>query len=695
MTAPAPAPAALQQNRSALARELADFLVELSIALHKHAVYPPSHPLLATAVQRLERRGARLFQERPTISLGVARRQLVIEGVATDAANPLLRDLAQRLHDHHLGAIRFTKGLTVFELGAALATLATDAKRSTEPLGLRAHELIPRWEHVQLFPVAYDHLELLDGAHAPPAPDGPPAHARPNELWIGLARAALAAEGEAEGIDHAPTAVATAIEHHARDTAYDQVVVGYLLQITGELRSVGDEQSVALQQRVSELVSSLSSGTLKRLLEMAGDVGQRQRFVLDAAQGMAVDAVLDVLGAAAEVSQREISHPLLRVLRKLASHAEGGPSASREAAAETLRDQVKQLVHSWKLTSTNSDRYRGILDRLTAGAGETTAATTNGARYEPERLLATSLECYAHNEATLAAVEQLVIDRKLGTLLDQLETPSVASVVVEELWRQLARPGVVYGILERPPVEYAALERLVRRMRVAAAPPLLDALIVTDDRTLRAKLLGLLAAVGDEAAPLAVDRLEGAAWYVQRNLLEVLARLERWPPRFSPLVYVRHADARVRRPAMRLAMRVPAEREAAIALALCDSDPGMLRLGLAAVGDALPVGTAPVLRQRLADPDFPAELRAAVLRAVAADRSDATLDVLLRHVVEDRRFGLGERLAAATPEMLAALKGLSVHWRDDPRVRPIVRRAATSSAAEVRAAAAQVLAASA
>src|SRR5687768_15240883 len=126
------APAALQPNRSALARELADFLVELSIALHKHAVYPPSHPLLATAVQRVERRAARLLQERPTISLGVARRQLVIEGVATDAANPLLRDLAQRLHDHHLGAIRFARGMASAELGEALATLASDAKRTSQ-----------------------------------------------------------------------------------------------------------------------------------------------------------------------------------------------------------------------------------------------------------------------------------------------------------------------------------------------------------------------------------------------------------------------------------------------------------------------------------------------------------------------------------------------------------------------------------
>lgn len=690
------APAAQQLNRNALARELADFLVELSIALHKHAVYPPAHPLLGTAVQRVERRAARLLQERPTISLGVARRQLVIEGVMTDAANPLLRDLAQRLHDHHLGAIRITRGIVSAELSDALATLAHDARRTAQPVGLRPAELLPRWEHLQLFPVAYDHLELLDGDKAPPLPpEGPGAHVRPNDLWIDLARVALAIEDDAAGIDHTPSAVASAIDHHARDTAYDQVVVGYLLQITDELQIAGNEQSIALQRRVSEMVHALTPSTLRRLLDMAGDLNQRQRFVLEATQGLAVDAVLDVLGAAAEVSQREVSHPLLRVLRKMAVHAEEGPAASRAEAAESVREQVRELVHSWKLTSNTTDRYRGVLDRLTAATGGTRAEATTSSRYEPERLIATSLECYAYNDATLDAAKALVAERKLGVLLDHLELQAVASVVVEELWRQLARPGTVYGILERPPVEYAALERLVRRMRVAAAPPLLDALVVTDDRTLRAKLLGLLAAVGDEAAPLAVDRLVGAPWYVQRNLLEVLARLQQWPSHFSPLAYVRHADARVRRPAMRLAMRVPTERDAAVALALCDSDVGMLRLGLAATGDVLPAGTAAVLRQRLAEPEFPAELRAAMLRALASDRTDTTLELLLRYVVAERRFGIGERLAAPTPEMLAALAGLAAHWRDDPRVRQYVRRASTSSDQVVRAVVGRVLAASA
>ena len=77
-----------------LSRDLADFLIELSIALHKHAMYPEGHPSLAPAAAGLTRRAALLLEDRATISLGVARNQLVIEGVATDPKHPVLRELA-------------------------------------------------------------------------------------------------------------------------------------------------------------------------------------------------------------------------------------------------------------------------------------------------------------------------------------------------------------------------------------------------------------------------------------------------------------------------------------------------------------------------------------------------------------------------------------------------------------------------
>src|SRR6266581_1311000 len=174
-------------EKAALSRELADFLIELSIALHKHSMYPEGHPSLDPAAAGVTRRAEHLFEGRTTVALGVARQQLVIEGVATDAKNPLLAELAGRLHRHHLGAVTFHRGLRVSEVAAVLKTLSVEAERSGEPLGLGPLELLQEDDQV---PAPGDDMGSKERG------------LRGAQLWVGLARAALTAEamgGEGAG----------------------------------------------------------------------------------------------------------------------------------------------------------------------------------------------------------------------------------------------------------------------------------------------------------------------------------------------------------------------------------------------------------------------------------------------------------------------------------------------------------------
>ena len=130
--APAPPLRTLGEKRATLPRELGDFLIEFSISLHKHATYPLGHPILAPAAEAVARRLDSLLLERGTLSLGVARDQLIIEGVATDPKNPVLKDLADRLHRHHLGAISFHRGVSPLEIEEALKVVASDADRGSD-----------------------------------------------------------------------------------------------------------------------------------------------------------------------------------------------------------------------------------------------------------------------------------------------------------------------------------------------------------------------------------------------------------------------------------------------------------------------------------------------------------------------------------------------------------------------------------
>src|SRR5688572_26895964 len=264
-------------DTAALSKELSDFLLELSIALHKNAIYPAGHPLLENTSSELCRRVEALLKERDSISLGVARHQLIIEGVATDDTNPVLRELALRLHRHHLGAVKFSRGVNEDEIVRMLATVSRDTRQLPRPLGMEGPEVLAQWAHIRLFPLTFAQLQLLDEDGEVPPAEGDDSMksagsgSRSAQLWIGLARAALVTDTGARFDDDDersvdPTVIAQAIEERKRDAAYDQVVVGYMLQINEEIKQKGSREQAALTRRVSQLVGNLSPEALQRLL---------------------------------------------------------------------------------------------------------------------------------------------------------------------------------------------------------------------------------------------------------------------------------------------------------------------------------------------------------------------------------------------------------------------------------------------
>src|SRR4029078_12877012 len=90
-----------------LSRDLADFVMELAVALHKMVMYPAGHPPLKNTQKSVLERLESLLRERQSLALGVAREQLVVEGVATDPKNPLVRGLARHLHPHSPAGVKF------------------------------------------------------------------------------------------------------------------------------------------------------------------------------------------------------------------------------------------------------------------------------------------------------------------------------------------------------------------------------------------------------------------------------------------------------------------------------------------------------------------------------------------------------------------------------------------------------------
>lgn len=691
-------PVTSSNESASLSRDLSEFLIEFSIALHKHAIYPEGHPLLASSETRLALGLAALLETRGTLSLGVARNQLVIEGVATDPVNPLLRELAQRLHRHHLGAVKFARGVRDAEVADLLRTLAVEGSRVETPLGLGPAEALRRWEHIRLFALTFEHLELLDDDKDEQKKDESELRDgqrfRAAQLWIGLARAALASElggGEGEHTPSAadPTVIAKAIDEHQREQAYDQVIVGYLLQISTELqRGGGGSETASLRRRVSRLVSSLNPETLRKLLEMGGDAMQRKQFVLESIQGMAVDAIVELAKAAADSSGQTISHSLIRMLNKLAVHAERGPETLRAGAEHALRDNVRRLVEGWELGDPNPDAYRKALEAMSRHSTSPFRASGD-ADAEPERLIEMSLELGVVGESTVDAIDNLIHSGRVGEVAAMLESETTDAATRDAIWAHLATPDVLRTMLEAQQPDLPTIARLAEQMGVAAIEVLLEGVEKAEETSARWKLLDLLAQFGAEVGERAAKRLQDAPWYVQRNLLVLMGRLPELPAGFSPELFATHSEPRVRREAIKLQLRSPIMRERAIITGLRDREPRILQLALSAAVEECPLPAAPELMALLRSRSLDADLRVLAIRALACVKLPNVLEELLRYVSGRRKLlGLGSpRLPAKSPVMLAALSGLAAHWSAHTRARGILRLASTSADPEIRAAA--------
>ena len=691
---PATPPAPPQPAVASLSRELSDFLVELSITLNKHAIYPQNHPLLDVAVDGVANRLGMLFvDDRDSLSIGVARRQLIIEGVATDPMNPVLKELAQKLHQHHVGALKFTRGITRDELAAALSALAVDPTRAEKPIGHDTERLGEIWHHVRFFPLTYDRLQLIeDEPGEAPSMDKMLA-GRATQLWIGLARAALfsdatGAEKKKSDADDdtalEPATVARAIDEHQREEAYDQVIVGYLLQIGEELKTAEGPEAAGLQRRVSHLVGSLKQSTLERLLEMGGDKVQRRKFLLDASQGITVDAVLDLVKAASSAEGQTVSHSMLRMLSKLAHHPSANATALRGKTDPTLRDVMRRLIDDWSLDDPNPEAYRQALENMSSLRNLTDKAA-NGTRatdVEPERMIQIAIEIGAMGPQVHMAMEDLARIGKVDTLLDLVERgPSVGASA--PVWDFLVEEGVFESLLSQQRFDMPLIARFVKKLGGDAAPAILAAATRIEEAKTRAQFYDLLQTLGD-VGPRLAERLPEAPPGVQRELLALLGKLDTLPTGFSPHTYLESEDPLVRREAVRLLLKNPAERDETIVSALSDPDDRVVFAGLSAAQENCPPLGINLIKQRVDRGELDSQLRTMGIRIVAQKKTADALEWLLPYVLTETNWARRPKLCSSSPEMLAALSMIAAHWRNYPGAETVLKLAAQSKDPEVR-----------
>src|SRR2546425_5527510 len=148
---------------------------------------------------------------------------------------------------------------------------------------------------------------------------------------------------------------------------------------------------------------------------------------------------------------------------------------------------------------------------------------------------------------------------------------------------------------------------------------------------------------------------------------------------------MRHADARVRWQAVKLQLKLPAERDEALIAGLRDQDPRTLRLALsiAVALQACPDTAVPLLVNRATDRTLAGDLRALAVRCLGYTKASAALETLLQLTAGGRPlFGRG-KLAGKSPQLLVALAALAARGGGDPPARARPGIAASSTPGEI------------
>ena len=664
-------------------------LVRFAGTLNRRRSYAPSHPIVVVAEEQLLDSAVEALRERSTLSIGVARHELLIDGTPWEARTATARELAGRLHRRGVGAITIESGINLVELRAALAWLVAD---SAGP-----KDAPPNQSGVHITRTAYD-LLILDDAMR----DAQSAIA---SLWRVLAEvtglqpertepdpyAELPAEYAGLPLiheDEAPSGAAgydtSAILDRLRGSLGDPTVAHRaaiaLLDLTNHGVTTTDEGRALIGEQLLSLLEHLGHASLGPIVKSFADTDRQHNFVAQTIDVLPVAEAVIWLGNAATASEQQISHQMLRLMSKLSSVAE----AKHDPATEGIfRDAARELVQGWSLADPNPAQHTELLDRIAGfervsrGGGGGRRSGPSSSIIESSRLVQMSLELDTVGEDTIAAVEALLANGSGRPLMQWIAAAGATSAAVE--LRGIATSNkLVRQLLLTEPVDRLEARALLEELDVTSSDTLIDILGEAGSKGTRLLVRQRLAEFGEAITPRLLERLGEGPWYLTRNLLSLLHDTEaqrsgEGAAAQSITQLLDHAQVQVRLEALRVLTGMGDERRtAALSHALRDENERVVVVALQDLSDAaadygeLPPALVTQIMALVDAGKHSEPVRARAIRALAATRSDAIRDWLIGIV--SRKTAIFRRLILAEPSQpaVSALHVLTRVYAADP-----------------------------
>ncbi|MBC7844622.1 MAG: hypothetical protein H7099_20105 [Gemmatimonadaceae bacterium] len=668
-------------------------LIRFAGTLNRRRAYSPAHPIVVAAEQQLLASIGDALRARSTMSIGVARNELIVDGELWELKNGIARELANRLHRRGVGAITLEAGLALDDLQSSLAWLVL------EPGAV--NDVPPNAGGFHITRTAYDLLILDDAIR-----DAQSAIA---SLWRTLAEvtgifadrheqsareAAMAEEyaGLPLMFDDAPSgdhgfdtdAILEALTTTLADPSVARRTAVALLELTNHGVATTREGKALIGEQMLTLLERLGQSSLGPIVKGLVDGSKQQEFVSGVVEVLPVAEAVTWLEAAAAASEQQISHQLVRLMSKLSTVADDRGDEGTETA---FRDAAREIVSNWSLPDPNPAEHVELLDRIaaferTSKGGPPRRTDRSGSTIESSRLVQMALELEMVGEDTVAAVEALVAAGESRTMMAWI-TAAGTLPVARELRAVMTSPRVVRQLLLTEPVDRLQARALLDELDVDSADTLLDVLGEASSKGTRLLVRQRLAEFGDAITPRLVARLTDGPWYLIRNVLSLLVEMSTADGEgggsMDALVSLQgHAQVQVRIEALRVLVRMNEDtRTAAFGRALADDNERVLVMALQELTESSAErGTVPdaLVSQIMAlvDSGKPSEpVRARAIRALMHTRSDGVRDWLINIV--SKRSPILRQLLLVEPSLpaVSALYVLTRVYADDPAARGV------------------------
>ncbi len=664
MSAAAPSPAVPTTVQSILSR--------LAMAIARRRSYADGHPMAVQADEALTAALTAYLAGETSLALGVANRELLLDGAVLPATSTVVRDLATRLHGMGIGAIKLQRGVTVEAVTQLVRLLS---RRLNDPT---LQDPLPSINGIALGRIDYEQLGLADAETS---------RTESAQLWRALAERMLGSVGESDEASEAvsPTGLASSLADASTDDAIAQRAFEALDTLADGVSLAPRAVRETIGERLQELLSATEQGAIIATLRVAGRA-ERQRLVQNVVNVLPAAAVVRWLHAATTASGEDMSPHMLRLLSKMSVHFRG---RRKEAAEEALRETAAELMSGWEGGQPNPVDHTALLDTLaewTAREGAPTgesASQFDSASQEAARLVQMACELDFVAPDTTVAVQKLADNGHSSAVLAWADR-ALSESTKRQLREMTLTPTAISRTLLATPLDSAAAKALLHATHEDVAAVLIDALERCETRAGRRLIFDRLRTMNISIADAVRARMaEPMPWFLARNLLALLRELllatPDLPSSFAVgplLLFQRHEHAAVRREAIRLLAGVPSVRAAALRRALDDQSDDVqqaaIDVAFAQRKDELPVDVATRLLGLAERETVPVELREKAVRAVGGTRHADVRTWLIAHSTRRARLTGSTKIAPTSETVRAAVHVLATAFATDPLAAPVL-----------------------